>query len=81
MNNTAGYTVQVGAFRQKNSAELLREKLRKHGYKAYIAASGPRTARWYRVRVGDFDSPGEAKQVIGRLKKQMGLRGLVASSD
>jgi D-alanyl-D-alanine carboxypeptidase (penicillin-binding protein 5/6) len=79
--NTAGYTVQVGAFRQKSSAELLREKLRKHGYNARIATSGPRTARWYRVRVGDFDSPGEAKQVIGRLKKQMGLQGQVASSD
>jgi D-alanyl-D-alanine carboxypeptidase (penicillin-binding protein 5/6) len=81
VGNTAGYTVQVGAFRQKGSAELLRAKLRKRGYKAYIATSGPRTARWYRVRVGDFDSPGEAQQVIGRLKKQMGLQGLVASSD
>jgi D-alanyl-D-alanine carboxypeptidase (penicillin-binding protein 5/6) len=79
--NSAGYTVQVGAFRQKSSAEVLREKLRKQGYKAYIAASGSRTERWYRVRVGDFDSPGEAKQVIGRLKKQMGLQGLVAASD
>jgi D-alanyl-D-alanine carboxypeptidase (penicillin-binding protein 5/6) len=81
IGNTAGYTIQVGAFRQKSSAEGLREKLRKQGYKAYIAASGSRTERWYRVRVGEFDSPGEARQVIGRLKKQMGLQGLVAASD
>jgi D-alanyl-D-alanine carboxypeptidase len=79
--NSTGYTVQVGAFREKKRAEILRQKLRKHGYSAYLSATGNRTARLYRVRVGEFDTPVAAKQVVGRLKSQMGLQALVAKSD
>jgi D-alanyl-D-alanine carboxypeptidase (penicillin-binding protein 5/6) len=79
--NGAAYTVQVGAFRQRKLAELLRQKLRKHGYSAYVTTSGGRAGRWYRVRIGEFETSTEARRLIGRLKSQMGLAGSVASAD
>jgi serine-type D-Ala-D-Ala carboxypeptidase (penicillin-binding protein 5/6) len=79
--NTSGYTVQVGAFREKRMAELLRQRLRQRGYPASVTTTGTRTAKFYRVRLGEFDSQGEAKRLISRLRSQMGLAAVVAASD
>jgi D-alanyl-D-alanine carboxypeptidase (penicillin-binding protein 5/6) len=79
--NTSAYTVQVGAFRERRMAEMLLQRLRKRGYSAYVMTSGTRTAKFYRVRLGEFDSRGEAKRFVGRLKSQMGLEAVVAASD
>lgn len=78
---TSAYTVQVGAFREKRSAEMLRQRLRQRGYSAYVTTSGTRTAKFYRVRLGEFDTQGEAKRFVGRLKNQMGLDAVVAAPD
>jgi D-alanyl-D-alanine carboxypeptidase (penicillin-binding protein 5/6) len=79
--NTSAYTVQVGAFREKRMADLLRQRLRQHGYLASVSAYGTRSAKFYRVRVGEFDTQGEAKHLVGRLKSQMGLAAVVATPD
>jgi cell division protein FtsN len=79
--NTSAFTVQVGAFREKHMAETLRQKLRQQGFSASVTASGTRPARWYRVRVGEFDSQGEAMRLVGRLKSRTGLKALVATPD
>jgi D-alanyl-D-alanine carboxypeptidase (penicillin-binding protein 5/6) len=78
---TSAFTVQVGAFRKKEAAETLRQKLRRRGYSAYVTVSGTRAARLFRVRIGEFESQGEAKRFVGRLKSQMGLEALVATPD
>ena len=77
----SAFTVQVGAFRNKEAAETLRQKLRKRGYSAYVTTVGTRAARLFKVRIGEFDSQGEAKRFVGRLKSQMGLKALVATPD
>ncbi|HSF32894.1 MAG TPA: D-alanyl-D-alanine carboxypeptidase [Candidatus Tectomicrobia bacterium] len=79
--NTPAYTVQVGAFRDKRMAETLRRRLRQRGYSASVTASGTRSAKFYRVRLGEFDTHGEAKRLVGRLKSQMGLEAVVATGD
>jgi len=79
--DSASFTVQVGAFKEKQSADTLRRKLRQQGYSAFVTASETRKVKWYRVRVGDFDSQGEAKRFVGRLKSQTGLEALVATPD
>jgi D-alanyl-D-alanine carboxypeptidase (penicillin-binding protein 5/6) len=79
--NTSAYTVQVGAFREKRLAETLRQRLRHRGYSAYVMTSGTRTAKFYRVRLGEFDTQGEAKRFVSRLKNQLGLDAVVAASD
>jgi serine-type D-Ala-D-Ala carboxypeptidase (penicillin-binding protein 5/6) len=77
----SGYTVQVGAFREKHMAETLRQRLRQRGYSASVTTTGTRTAKFYRVRLGEFDSQGEAKRFISRLRSQMGLQAVVAAAD
>jgi serine-type D-Ala-D-Ala carboxypeptidase (penicillin-binding protein 5/6) len=79
--NASGYTVQVGAFRERRLAETLRQRLRQRGYSAQVMTSGTRTAKFYRVRLGEFDTQGEAKRIVGRLKSQMGLEAVVAATD
>ena len=79
--NASGYTVQVGAFREKQMAEMLRQRLRQRGYSAAVTTTGTRTAKFYRVRLGEFDSQGEAKRFISRLRSQMGLEAVVAASN
>jgi D-alanyl-D-alanine carboxypeptidase (penicillin-binding protein 5/6) len=80
-SNPSAYTVQVGAFREKRLAEILQQRLRQRGYSAQVMATGTRTAKFYKVRLGEFDTQGEAKRFVGRLKTQMGLEAIVASTD
>jgi cell division septation protein DedD len=56
--NSSAYTVQVGAFREKRLAEMLRQRLHQRGYSAHVMTSGPRTAKFYKVRLGGFDTQG-----------------------
>jgi serine-type D-Ala-D-Ala carboxypeptidase (penicillin-binding protein 5/6) len=79
--NVSAYTVQVGAFREKRLAELLRQRLRQRGYSAQVLTSGTRTVKFYKVRLGEFDTQGEAKRFVGRLKSQMGLDAVVAAAE
>jgi D-alanyl-D-alanine carboxypeptidase (penicillin-binding protein 5/6) len=79
--NTSAYTVQVGAFREKRPAEMLRRRLRQRGYSANVTAAGTQSGKLYRVRVGEFDTHREAKRFVGRLQSQMGLEAVVATSD
>jgi cell division protein FtsN len=62
-------------------AETLRLRLRQRGYSASVTSTGTRTAKFYRVRLGEFDSQGEAKRFISRLRSQMGLEAVVAASN
>jgi D-alanyl-D-alanine carboxypeptidase (penicillin-binding protein 5/6) len=79
--NSSSYTVQVGAFREKHLAETLRQRLHQRGYSAHVMTSGTRTAKFYKVRLGGFNTQGEAKRFVGQLKSQMGLEAVVAAAD
>jgi serine-type D-Ala-D-Ala carboxypeptidase (penicillin-binding protein 5/6) len=79
--NASAYTVQVGAFREKRLAETLRQRLHQRGYAAQVMTSGTRAAKFYKVRLGEFDTQVEAKRFVGRLKSQMGLDAVVAVSE
>ena len=79
--NSSAYTVQVGAFREKRLAEMLRQRLHQRGYSAHVMTSGTRTAKFYKVRLGGFNTQGEAKRFVGQLKSQMGLDAVVAGMD
>jgi serine-type D-Ala-D-Ala carboxypeptidase (penicillin-binding protein 5/6) len=79
--NASAYTVQVGAFRERRTAEELRQRLRQRGYSAQVITSSTRTARLYRVRVGEFDTRGEAKRFVSQLRSKIGLQAVVATSN
>jgi cell division septation protein DedD len=63
-------TVQIAAVKTEEEARRLMEKLRQHGYAAYIEAIGlPDKGTWYRVRMGEFPSKEFARSTVGRLQK------------
>jgi cell division septation protein DedD len=63
-----GYTIQLGSFQQKEKAYALQNKLKKHGYLVYVT---PKTIEnkgiWYRVRMGNFNTPEEAQGWVSKL--------------
>ncbi len=66
-NVKKGYTVQVGAFRNKLYADNLLLKLKRHGYPAYLDFRD----NLYRVKVGQYSQLDQAVDMESRLK----LRG------
>jgi cell division septation protein DedD len=65
-----GLAIQVAAFRVRDAAEALAERLISKDYKAYIVPPSPGAPPLYRVRVGKFKEQREADQVVARLKKE-----------
>lgn len=68
------YTVQTGAYKDRESAEAQVAKLERRGYdarieKAVITGKGT----WYRVRVGSQLSQSEASTLAGKIRKSTGL--------
>jgi len=64
----AGYTIQVAAFQQKEKAYALANTLNSQGFQAQvISKTTPAGETWHRVRVGNFTSPEEAKQLLPQL--------------
>jgi cell division septation protein DedD len=62
MNGKKMYTVQVGAFQNKEDARQLLERLRQKGLSAYMISTDiPGKGTWHRVRVGTFDDKDGAK--------------------
>jgi rare lipoprotein A len=60
------YTVQVGAFSERDRAEVLRDSLRVHHADAVVRSDGV----WHRVQVGEFAERGTAEVVRGELLRQ-----------
>ncbi|MCK5553620.1 MAG: SPOR domain-containing protein [Deltaproteobacteria bacterium] len=72
------FTINVASFRKKVRAERFMEKLKKKGYKAFVAeASIPKRGTWYRVSVGRFPSRREAEALARTFKEKEGLDSFV----
>lgn len=65
-NSPSGYTVQVGAFRNKIYADNLLLRLKRQGYPASIDFA----ENLYRVRVGNYDQLDQAVDMEQRLKNR-----------
>jgi len=63
----ARYTVQVGAFKERDQAEAVRARLAAAGHDAFIADIDGAATTWYRVRVGAYGSRDEALRAAERL--------------
>lgn len=58
------WSVQVGSYAEKKTAESLAGKLRNKGYDAYVMATQVRGKSWHRVLISRLASPGEAKALF-----------------
>jgi rare lipoprotein A len=74
-----GMFVQVGAFKQKDNADQLRERILRNG----IAQNGA-VESWYndgihRVRLGPYSSRDEAERAASQLKQSLGLTAIITT--
>lgn len=77
---TAGgiYTVQIAAFRDRESAERLSLLLESRGYDAYVQRSDvDGKGLWYRVRVGAFNDKEAARELAKKLEAKEGRSAYV----
>jgi DedD protein len=62
------FTIQVGAFKDADSAEQVVARLRGQGYPAYqIRSESAEKEVWYRVRVGAFKNRAAAQDMLKKL--------------
>jgi rare lipoprotein A len=66
----AVYEVQVGAFEEQGDAHWVLEQLQERYPKAYSEPRDGPLGRYYRVRIGPFDTPEQAEKVARILKRQ-----------
>ncbi len=66
------HAIQIAAFQTRQKAEGLRAKLQDAGFAAYVVETDvlPGSARYYRVRVGPFDTREEARGVGSNVRSR-----------
>ena len=72
------FTLQVGSFIDELKAEKLADQLRKDFENVYVTTMETLTQKYYRVRVGQFETKESALSFAEKLS-QMGLKVLVTS--
>jgi len=72
------YTVQAGAFKSPHEAGILKDKLAKKGYTAYIIQSeSKKHEKLYKVMIGEFPTRKQAEVLSLKIKKSEGLQTFV----
>ncbi|HIC92411.1 MAG TPA: SPOR domain-containing protein [Syntrophaceae bacterium] len=72
------FSVQVAAFKNLESAQVMVQRLRRKGYHAYIATSEiAHKGAWHRVRVGHFKTEEQAKAFVSKISKAEGIKGVL----
>ncbi len=67
---TTIWSVQVKALTRRGDAQVLTNRLKDKGYKAYLVSIVIKGRTWYRVRVGRLATQKEAKALLERLEKR-----------
>jgi len=75
------WTVQAGAFRQRQEAEILAKYLRDRNHDAFVVAARVNGREWHRVRVGRLGSRMEAQKLQEILKTKEGLQSTLVTNS
>jgi cell division septation protein DedD len=71
LHDGGGYTVQVASCKHRSDADTLAGKLRSKGYPVFVVpADIPGKGKWYRVRVGTFNTSRQAREFGENLKQK-----------
>jgi rare lipoprotein A len=73
----AGAFVQVGAFRLKENADQLRDKLQGQSLAGNVAVENWYNDGIYRVRLGPYASRDDAERAAGKIRQALGITALV----
>ncbi len=74
---TGGSFVQAGAFKRKENADLLRDRLRQQSLAENVTVENWYNDGVYRVRLGPYSSRDEAMRAAGEIKQTLGVSTLV----
>ena len=81
-SENARYSVQVGSYPDMAEATRVVEKWKAKGYPAYLMiADIPDRGRWYRVRLGGFESRGEATKYMNEFTARENVEALVVLNE
>lgn len=77
--NNTGIFVQLGAFRQKENADQMRDKLQNQGLAQGVPVESWYNAELYRVRLGPFASRDDAQKAADNIKQTLGTPAIVTN--
>ena len=78
---TSKYALQLGSFRSRSKAEVLKNKLKGKGYNTYVReVEIPDKGRWYRVRIGDYEDLEQVQSMAVNLQQQEGVPVLITNA-
>ncbi len=73
----SGVFVQLGAFRQQDNANQLRDKIQNQGLAQGVKVDSVLNADLYRVRLGPYSSNEEAGRAAANIKNSLGIPAIV----
>jgi len=75
------FTIQVGSFPSKDEAKGVVNRWKTRGYEAYyVSADIPGKGLWYRVRLEEFQTKGEASTFLNTFKKRENVDAFIAKN-
>ena len=81
-SENARYSVQIGSYPNMAEATKVVERWKTKGYPAYLMiADIPDRGRWYRVRIGGFETRGEAARYMGDFTTKENVEALVVLNE
>jgi DedD protein len=76
----SGFTLQIKSTQSQEDADRFVHKLKGQGYHAFVVSADlPGKGRWYRVRLGKFDSHDAAEQYLKDFKRETKLGAFVTA--
>jgi cell division protein FtsN len=79
--NATVYCVTVASCKRKESADVVIRDLQKKGYEPAGDTITVNDTTWYRVTLGNFQTPGEARTFAGELQSRENIKGLVVKKN
>ncbi len=74
------FAIQVGASQDLGEAHRILDRFKGHRGRI-VAADIPGKGRWYRVRLGAFETKDDAERYLRDLVRETGVKGFVAPND
>lgn len=80
--DNAKYSIQIGSYPKLDEASKIEGEWKEKGYPAYIMiADIPDRGRWYRVRIGGFESRQDAGRYLTDLKGNENVEALIVQNE
>lgn len=77
----AKFTIQVGSYTNPDEAHQVVGQWKSKGYPTFlVSADIPGKGRWYRVRLGSFQTKPEAQVFLDQFKQKEGVEAFIASN-